>query len=285
MKSPIALLGITILLTVSLPATMLAEISTPTVASGELDAFMKKWARYEPFKFPMDPKDEPLLVAALKKEPSGPWATYLLMKFAETRFEARSLGKAECAAIYRAALGYLKPAQGIALLAVKTKPASKELLDSLSAIEQAIELASLEAGVDLDKVKASANARLAGNTDVKSWNCGNIIYEANSTLGRLALRGGNIDDAKKYLIVAGKTPGSPQLNSYGPDFILARELLEKNEKATVLEFLNLVESFWANTERPADANAKRVAMDNLRKLQSWREQIRAGKIADDPQWK
>ena len=47
-----------------------------------------------------------------------------------------------------------------------------------------------------------------------------------------------------YLIEAGRTPGSPQLNSFGPNMLLAKELLEKGETATVLEYLDLCTKFW-----------------------------------------
>jgi len=38
------------------------------------------------------------------------------------------------------------------------------------------------------------------------------------------LKEGKVEDAKHYLLEAGKTPGSPQLNSFGPDMSLAEEL-------------------------------------------------------------
>jgi hypothetical protein len=54
-----------------------------------------------------------------------------------------------------------------------------------------------------------------------------------STLGA----NGDIEEAKKQLLLAGKTPSSPQLNSFGPNMILAKELLDKGEKDTVLHYL------------------------------------------------
>lgn len=78
----------------------------------------------------------------------------------------------------------------------------------------------------------------------KDWNYGNAIHKGHLTLGRVALRKGNIEEAKKQLLFAGKTPGSPQLDSFGPNMILAKELLEKGEKETVLQYLELCEVFW-----------------------------------------
>ena len=73
-----------------------------SVSTAQLDAFMKTWSEYEAFQVPMDPKDEPLLLAALEQNPTGPWRLYLSMKFAQTMFEARSLDAAGRAALYGA---------------------------------------------------------------------------------------------------------------------------------------------------------------------------------------
>lgn len=76
------------------------------------------------------------------------------------------------------------------------------------------------------------------------WNYGNAIHDANLVLGRIAVREGNIEAAKKYLIAAGKSPGSPQMDSFGPNMTLAKDLLEKGERDTVLEYFILCRSFW-----------------------------------------
>jgi RNA polymerase sigma factor (sigma-70 family) len=76
------------------------------------------------------------------------------------------------------------------------------------------------------------------------WNYGNAIQDANLVLGRIALREGNTEAAKKYLIVAGKSPGSPQMDSFGPNMTLAKDLLEKGERDAVLEYFMLCRKFW-----------------------------------------
>src|SRR5438034_904853 len=81
---------------------------------------------------------------------------------------------------------------------------------------------------------------LAANTDPKNWNYGNVVDAMNQVLGRAALRQGNRDEARRALLAAGATPGSPQLNSYGPTFVLAREMLGKGEKDVVLQYLDSV---------------------------------------------
>jgi hypothetical protein len=62
-----------------------------------------------------------------------------------------------------------------------------------------------------------------------NWNYGNAVHTANLVLGRIALADGDVEEAKCLLLLAGQTPGSPQLNSFGPDMLFAEELLEKGE--------------------------------------------------------
>ena len=84
------------------------------------------------------------------------------------------------------------------------------------------------------------------------WNSGNDIFFGNLILGRLALKAGDVEQAKHYLIEAGKTPGSPQLNSFGPNMMLAKELLEKGEKQVVLDYFDLCRKFWKYQPRLDD---------------------------------
>ncbi|MGZ8846697.1 MAG: hypothetical protein ACXW3C_09565 [Pyrinomonadaceae bacterium] len=53
-------------------------------------------------------------------------------------------------------------------------------------------------------------------------------------------------EAKKQLIEAGETPGSPQLDSFGPSMTLAKELLEKGERDVVIQYFQLCANFWKN---------------------------------------
>ena len=78
----------------------------------------------------------------------------------------------------------------------------------------------------------------------KDWNYGNAIHHGNVILGRLALKKGNLIEAKDHLKKAGGTPGSPQLNSFGPNMLLAKELLEKGERDAVIEYFEQCKAFW-----------------------------------------
>lgn len=78
----------------------------------------------------------------------------------------------------------------------------------------------------------------------KDWNTGNEIHVGNLVLGRIALAAGDVEKAKQFLLEAGKTPGSPQLDSFGPNMLLAKELLAKGERDTVIAYLDLCANFW-----------------------------------------
>jgi len=117
---------------------------------------------------------------------------------------------------------------------------------------------ALDAGA-LEKASSYAIELLQSANDNKGdWNYGNAIYDGNMVLGLVALRQGNIAEARRYLLESGKTPGSPQLDSFGPDLTLAQELLEMGERDAVLEFLTLCKGFWKMGAERLDAMAGEV---------------------------
>lgn len=85
---------------------------------------------------------------------------------------------------------------------------------------------------------------LDDTTAKTNWNYGNAVYNGNVILGHIALAEGNIPEAKKFLLAAARTPGSPQLGSFGPNMSLAEQLLMKGEKQVVLEYIELCGKFW-----------------------------------------
>jgi len=95
-----------------------------------------------------------------------------------------------------------------------------------------------------------------------NWNYGNAIHKGNIVLGRIAVRNNDIEKAKIYLHNAGATLGSPQLDSFGPNMTLAKELLEKSEADSVVKYLRQCKNFWE--------------MDDD-KLEFWTHQISNGK--------
>jgi serine/threonine protein kinase len=81
------------------------------------------------------------------------------------------------------------------------------------------------------------------------WNYGNAIHDANALLGRIALVEGNLVLAKEHLLAAGKTTGSPQLVSFGPDLALAGELLARGETDAVLQYLSQMSAVLRSPEK------------------------------------
>jgi hypothetical protein len=98
-----------------------------------------------------------------------------------------------------------------------------------------------------------------------NWNYGNAVHKGNIILGRIALREGDIVTAKERLLAAGETPGSPQLDSFGPNMTLAKELLEKGERDSVLTYLQSCAKFW------------KMGGD---KLQGWTATVKGGGIPE-----
>lgn len=95
------------------------------------------------------------------------------------------------------------------------------------------------------------------------WNLGNRIHQGNLILGRIALAEGNVDEAKSRLLLAGKTTGSPQLNSFGPNMLLAKELLEQGEKEVVLEYFELCKKFWKSPRQELERWVDDVKGDRI----------------------
>jgi TonB family protein len=102
--------------------------------------------------------------------------------------------------------------------------------------------AAVAAGA-LDKASVYASELLA-TVGAGRGDDGNAVHDGNMVRGLIALRGGNVEQAARDLIEAGKTTGSPTLNSFGPDMILASELLDKGQRDAVLEYLVSCKKFW-----------------------------------------
>ena len=98
-----------------------------------------------------------------------------------------------------------------------------------------------------------------------TWNYGNRVHHGNLVLGRIALAEGNVKAAKFRLTAAGNTPGSPQLNSFGPNMTLAKDFLERGEQDVVLRYFRACAKFWE--------------MDRG-KLDEWAAQVEEGTIPD-----
>jgi len=103
---------------------------------------------------------------------------------------------------------------------------------------------ALERG-DRDSAGRLARELLALAEDYREdWYYGNALHYGHLLLGRVALARGDLAAAAAELLEAGRTPGSPQLNSFGPNMALARELLARGQTAPVREYFLLCRRFW-----------------------------------------
>lgn len=91
------------------------------------------------------------------------------------------------------------------------------------------------------------------------WNYGNAIHHGHLVLGRVALATGDLEAARRELLEAGRTPGSPQLNSFGPNMRLAEDLLSAGEMHAVREYFDLCRTFWKMGTRFLDQWSDDVA--------------------------
>lgn len=97
------------------------------------------------------------------------------------------------------------------------------------------------------------------------WNYGNVVHWGHIYLGKIALIRGDKEGALRHLQEAAKTPGSPQLNSFGPDKTLAASLLEVGENEDVLEYFRACGSFWKM---------------EMGRLTYWTDAIKNGQVID-----
>ena len=79
----------------------------------------------------------------------------------------------------------------------------------------------------------------------EDWNFGNLMHHGHIIKGYALLRADDIEGATKELQAAGRTPGSPQLNSFGPDINLAWELLQRGRDQAVLAYFHDISRFWS----------------------------------------
>ena len=86
-----------------------------------------------------------------------------------------------------------------------------------------------------------------------NWNYGNAIHDTNRILGLISLKNGDVDTAAGFLIAAGKSTGSPQLDTFGPDLDLANELLKRGKVEPVKIYLKDIKSFWEMNNGNVDA--------------------------------
>ncbi len=115
---------------------------------------------------------------------------------------------------------------------------------------------------DLDRAHAYAAEMLkTGDSDDS--------HHAHTILGRIALRKGDIKEARAQLLASVHVSGTPVLKSFGPNMMLAKELLNNGESKTVLEYFTLCGEFWAYPDQKPHEE-----------LVNWRKEVQTGKTPD-----
>ena len=230
------------------------------------------------FKFIFE-NDVSLFLAAQEKRPqSFIWVDLVVMYYAGEGNNARKLNdENERKKLFENSLQYLMKSKETLQSVQITENNKAEYYSRIKLLNEMIASASIETG-ELERAKQMVNELLENNTDTLSFNYGSIICNGNTILGRVALKEGDLERSKEYLIKSAETPGSPELNSFGPSFILAKELLQEGEKEIVLDYLDLIARFWAKP-------GQRSSPGKIEMLEKWKEEINAGKIPNDPKWK
>jgi hypothetical protein len=130
---------------------------------------------------------------------------------------------------------------------------------------------------------------LQSNSSRVFWNTGYIQFAMHDLLGRIALAAGDVATAKRELMLAVKdNPGMGHHNDYTRDgleerHLLAAELVRKGETTAVLEYLDALTKFWKRPY-PLDPEGK-ISSYVENDIDGWRQQVRAGKVPDDYNWR
>jgi hypothetical protein len=137
--------------------------------------------------------------------------------------------------------------------------------DRYLALPEAAKLAFVFGKIDDAHDYATELLTLDAKFQAEPWRNGDAVFAGNFVLGRIAVQEGHIEDAKKYLLASGKSVGSPVLGSFGPNMSLAKDLIQHEERKTVLQYFELCRKFWS------------VGND---KLTQWSEDVKAGNVPD-----
>lgn len=125
--------------------------------------------------------------------------------------------------------------------------------------------------------------------NIKNWNYGNAIFEAHLALSHMAFEKNDKSLAREHLIKASETPGSPQLDSFGPfigfqtDYFLA--LAKAGEKESLIKFANNCKNF-VNKKNQKKMSPQELKNDQLVRgsiitaLDKFIDQIQNGKTPD-----
>ena len=120
------------------------------------------------------------------------------------------------------------------VLELTKNPAAREALPGEMA-DAAFRIGDFPAAVELAKIYLKSSDRPA-------------VQRANTILGRIALRTGDLADARQYLLDSANPAAAPDIVLSGPTLVLAKELIEHGERETVLAYLESCLKLWPRGE-------------------------------------
>ena len=112
-----------------------------------------------------------------------------------------------------------------------------------------------------------------------NWNYGNAIHETNRVFGLMSLDIGDIDAAAVFLEKAGMSPGSPQLDTFGPEFDLANKMLSAGKNEEVVNYLKGIRKFWEGNEGKIDKWVRKIEQGGKPYLKRFIFEFSPGQIA------
>ena len=120
------------------------------------------------------------------------------------------------------------------VLALTENPAARRSLSGDMA-DAAFKIGDFPAAAELAKIYLKTSDRPA-------------VQRANTILGRVALRSGDVTSAKKYLLNSADSGAGRDIAFSGPILILAKELFERGEREIVLQYLDNCLTLWPRGE-------------------------------------
>ena len=120
------------------------------------------------------------------------------------------------------------------VLSVTRDPAARESLAAEMA-DAAFKSGDFESASELAQIHLNSSDRGA-------------VHRANTLLGRISLRWGDVIGAKQFLLDSSKPEAAPYVRLFSPSMVLAKELLAKGEQETVIQYLTNCQSLWPRGE-------------------------------------
>lgn len=167
--APFFALLLTALAAQAQPAPVAADPDA-AVTAAEVNAFMQS-VQKDPkavLGIPSNPKRVPLLLAAIKRDPAGPWTGFLQgFCYQEGRAAARKLPPANRPAVSVQAIGYLSTASTTLSNALQADPQNRQVKSNLAMIERALAMARVESLVRTNAMGNIARPGPASNAIVR----------------------------------------------------------------------------------------------------------------------